>query len=266
MHGFPHAIDDFLRGAGAFAPDTPLAGRLRWLLIMLVACGFLYGAVMGTYSGLEPGRLHQLLYSGVKVPLLLLATFLLCLPSFFVLNMVAGLSEDFGQAVRALIGAQSCVTVILASLAPLTIVWYLSSGDYRQAILFNAGMFGVASIGAQVVVRRYYRPLIRRSPRHRLMLRCWLLLYVFVGVQMGWVLRPFIGHPQLPVAFFRAEAWGNAYVVIGRMAMAAGADLGFGPLFIPCFLGGVLPASVVLATFYVHHIVRKQLRPDHKRP
>jgi hypothetical protein len=42
----------------------------------------------------------------------------------------------------------------------------------------------------------------------------WLVIYVFVGVQMGWVLRPFVGHPDLPVQFFREEAWGNAYVEV----------------------------------------------------
>jgi len=265
MYGFLHAIDDFLRGRGVFAPDAPLAGRLRWLLILLVACGLFYGAVMGSYSGLAVGRLPQMLYSGVKVPLLLLATFLLCLPSFFVINTIAGLSEDFGQALRALIGAQSCVTVVLASLAPFTMVWYLSNDDYRQAILFNAVMFGIASFAAQRIVRRYYRPLIRRSPRHRLMLRFWFFLYVFVGIQMGWVLRPFIGDPRLPVAFVRAEAWGNAYVVVGRMAMAVADDLGLGPLLVVWLLTGVLPLVVIFVLFYIYHTVRERFRALHSR-
>ena len=75
MRAFFQTADDFLRGKGIFAIDAPLLGRLRWLLAFLLICGLLYGAVMGTYSGLKPGRLHQLLYSGVKVPFLLLATF-----------------------------------------------------------------------------------------------------------------------------------------------------------------------------------------------
>ena len=51
---FLRAIDDFLRGRGVFASDAPLSGRLLWLLILLIACGLFYGAVMGTYSGLPP--------------------------------------------------------------------------------------------------------------------------------------------------------------------------------------------------------------------
>ncbi len=251
------AIDDFLRGRGAFAPEAPLAGRLRWLVVLVVTCGPLYGAIMGTYSGLVPGRFHQLLYSGIKVPLLLLATFLLCLPSFFVINTIAGLREDFGRVLRAVIGAQSCVTVVLASLAPLTVIWYLSSADYKLALLFNALMFGVASVAAQVVVRRYYDPLIRRSPRHRQLLWVWFLLYTFVGIQMAWVLRPFIGDPKLPVAFFRSEAWGNAYVVVAQLLVHAVRRTG-----IPSLLWAWLMASVLLVLifvgFYVYHILRER--------
>ena len=168
---------------------------------------------------MAPGRFQQLLYSGVKVPILLLATFGLCLPSFFVVNMLAGLRDDFGQVMRALIATQSCVTVVLAALAPITALWYVSCADYNLVLLFNMAMFGIASGTAQIVVRRYYRPLIQREPRHRHLLWAWFVLYAFVGIQMAWVLRPFIGNPHAPVAFFRAEAWGNAYVVVGRLIL-----------------------------------------------
>jgi hypothetical protein len=252
------AIDDFLRGRGVFAPEAPLAGRLRWLVILVIVCGPFYGAVMGTYSGLAPGRLHQLFYSGVKVPLLLLATFLLCLPSFFVINTIAGLREDFGQVLRAIIGTQSCVTVVLAGLAPFTALWYLSSADYQLALLFNAFMFGIASLAAQVVVRRYYGPLIRRSPRHRLLLRVWFVLYVFVGIQMGWVLRPFIGDPSLPVAFFRSDAWGNAYIVVARLMVHAAYRTGIAPFLRIWPILGILLLALVFGGFYIYYVSRER--------
>jgi hypothetical protein len=56
-----------------------------------------------------------------------------------------------------------------------------------------------------------------RNRRHRVLLRTWLVVYAFVGIQMGWVLRPFVGAPGMPVQFFREEAWGNAYVIVARM-------------------------------------------------
>ena len=78
-------------------------------------------------------------------------------------------------------------------------------------------MFAVASISAQWLLRRDYRPLIERHPAHRWMLRTWIVIYVFVGIQMGWVLRPFIGNPRAPVQFFREDSWSNAYVVVLEM-------------------------------------------------
>ena len=49
------------------------------------------------------------------------------------------------------------------------------------------------------------------------MLYAWFFFYVFVGIQMGWVLRPFIGTPTDPVTFFRRHAWGNAWVRVVRL-------------------------------------------------
>ncbi len=214
MRDFFRLADEFLRGTGRFAADAPVAGRLRWLALFVVVFGFLYGAVMSSLTGFEAGRYHQMLYVGIKAPILLLVTFLLCLPSFFVINTVAGLRADFGQALRAVIATQACLTLVLASLAPVTAFFYCCAVNYDMAVLFNGVVFAVGSIMAQVVVKRYYGPLIRRAPMHRVMLYVWFFLYIFVGIQMGWVLRPFIGDPKVPVVFFRQEAWGNPYVVI----------------------------------------------------
>ncbi len=211
------AVDDFLRGRGRFAVGAEPYGRTRSLLGFIVLFGFAYGAVMASFSGLAPGRWHQMLYVGVKVPLLLLVTSALCLPSFFVVNTVAGLREDFAEALHAILAGQACVTVALAALAPVTALCYVSTPNYNIAVLFNAAMFTVAATAAQIVMRRYYGPLIRRAPRHRAMLGFWFFLYAFVGIEMGWVLRPFIGDPHAPVAFLRPDAWGNAYVVVARV-------------------------------------------------
>jgi hypothetical protein len=197
--------------------EAPTAKRLRWLFVFVVSFGAFYGAVMATYTGLSPGRFHQLLYVAVKVPLLLLVSFGLCLPSFFVVNTILGLREDFGRALRAVVATQACVAMVLASLAPVTAFYYVSAATYDTALTFNGGIFAVASVTAQIVVRRYYADLIRTDPRHRIMMYFWFFMYIFVAMQMAWVLRPFIGSPDIPVSFFREEQWGNAYVEIARL-------------------------------------------------
>ena len=180
-------------------------------------CGLFYGAVMGCFSGWGNDRWLQVVYSALKVPLLLQVTFLIALPSFFVLNTLLGLRDDFGLALRALLETQAGVAIILASLAPFTLLFYASFSHYEAAVLFNFAMFIVATLSAQTLLRRRYKVLIARHERHRQMLWGWIVLYGFVGVQMGWVLRPFIGAPNAPVRFFREGAWGNVYEVLFGM-------------------------------------------------
>jgi len=218
MRAFFLPIDNLLRGqTTALAPSEPGRLPLRRLLLLIVMFALLYGAVMGSYGGVLGDRWKQVIYSALKVPFLLIATFVLSLPSFFVISTLLGLREDFGQSVRVLMATQAALTIILASFAPFTALWYLSTTDYQAAVLFNAAMFGISSIAAQLLLRRFYGPLIARNRRHRVLVRAWLIVYAFVGIQMGWLLRPFIGDPSSPTHFFREHAWGNAYEVILRM-------------------------------------------------
>ena len=219
MSSFLLRTDDLLRGRlGTDGPAPEGSARLLgFLLTVLVVFGLFYGATMGTFGGVRGERVLQVLYSSVKVPLLLLVTFALSLPSFFVLNTILGVRPDFPQVLRALVGTQAVLTTILASLAPFTAFWYAASADYNAALLFNALMFAVASVAAQWMLRRAYRPLVARNARHRTLLRAWLVIYAFVGIQMAWVLRPFVGNPHSPTTFFREGAWGNAYVEVARI-------------------------------------------------
>jgi hypothetical protein len=173
--------------------------------------------VMGSFGGIGPQRWLQILFSAVKVPLLLCVSFLLELPSFFIFNTLLGLRGDFRRTLGAVMTAQAGLAITLASLSPFVAFWYASCADYSWAILFNGTIFTVAALAGQVVLHRNYRGLILRHPRHRVMLGTWTIIYAFVAIQMAWVLRPFVGQPIEPISFFRHGAWGNAYAVIGEL-------------------------------------------------
>jgi hypothetical protein len=222
MRDFLRLVDEFLRGQARFAVDAPAEERVKWLLLFSLFFGGVYGAVMGSFGVCARGDVRLLAYTAivaVKVPALLLITFALSLPSFFVLNAVFGLREDFAQALRAVSAALACAAIALAGLAPVTLFFYCTSDYYDAAILFNGLMFAVAILASAHVVRRYYGPLIRRSPRHRTMTVLWLAIYVFVAIQMAWTLRPFIGdpNPDVPIVVIRSGEIDNAYLEIVRL-------------------------------------------------
>jgi len=217
-----HADDVLRRHAWITRSRRPLAA-IAHLVAYIVLFGAVYGGVMGTFGALA-GQSQwplQVVYSAIKVPLLLLATFLLGLPSFFVFNTLLGLRHDFAEAVRALLAAQAGLAIVLAAFAPFTVLCYTSSGDYPQAVLFNAMIFAAASFTAQWLLRGYYQPLIAKSNKHRGLLWAWIVVYAFIGIQMGWIMRPFVGTAEAEVQFFREGAWDNAYVKLLRILWAA---------------------------------------------
>lgn len=212
----PLALESLGRGSTDVRPGL--------ILLILCAASALYGAVMGSWEVHLADRWLLMLFGATKMPLLVIGTTLVCLPGFFVLNTVAGLRDDFGIAMRAIMGAQAAFAAALLSLAPVTRFMYTWGLDQSEAILANAGMFTLATILAQGVLFRGYRTLRAKSPTHRYLLWVWLILYAFVGTQMGWMLRPFIGNLESPPTFLREEPFSNAYVVVFRMIAA---KLGF---------------------------------------
>ena len=223
MRALAQTADDVLRRTDWTARDEPSLRSWLRLLACLIGFGIVYGAAMGTYR-LSTGQsqwLLQLIYSAIKVPILLTVSFVINLPSFFVLSTLLGLRKDFALAVRAIVAAQAGLAVVLAALAPLTLLCYASSAEYDHALLFNGAIFATASLAAQFLLRRFYRPLIARNPRHRQLLIGWGCLYVLVAIQLAWLLRPFIGSAGVDVQFLRPEAWDNAYEVLLRLVWRA---------------------------------------------
>lgn len=223
---WPTALDQFLR-TGA-RPDTDgERGELTGFrtLLWIVSGGALYGAVMSTFS-YEPARTLLILYGALKVPMLFGITMLLAVPGFYVLNALRGVADDFPKVFRLLIDYQLLVVVVLMALSPLTVLVNIRNPDeaYAQVQVWNTGAFLLAALLAQWNFARQYRVLIERDSRHRLLLRLWTLLYAFIGVQMGWTLRPFIGAPRAPVVFLRETDIDNAYVEVLRVFLNA---LGF---------------------------------------
>jgi hypothetical protein len=191
--------------------------RARQVIPLIILCGSFYGGVMGSFAGHGSVRWLQILYSAIKVPMLLGISFVLAVPSFFILSSLLGLRDDFRSAIRAVATAQAGSAITLAALSPFMALWYASCAEYAWAILFNGFLFAVSTLIGQILLKRFYRSLTLGNPRHRKMIRTWVIVYAFIAIQMAWVLRPFIGEPGEATTFFRQGAWGNAYVMIGEL-------------------------------------------------
>lgn len=47
-------------------------------------------------------------------------------------------------------------------------------------------------------------------------LQIWILVFGFVGTQMAWSLRPFVGNPATPFQVIRADQEGNFYGAVAH--------------------------------------------------
>lgn len=204
-------VDDLLRARRSYAPEADVVPIGR-IVLLVVGCGFVNGAVMGSFD-LRP---LQMLFSGLKVPLLLLGTSAIVLPNFFVLNTLLGLRADFAKAARAVFAAQAVVAVTLAALAPFVLVLHASTRDYALVLRVDGALFCAATLAGHVGCGKFYRQLVRADRKHWIGRIAWTSMYVFVGIQLAWVSRPFVGSPDLPTTFTRADAWTNAYVQIAH--------------------------------------------------
>jgi hypothetical protein len=184
----------------------------------VVVFGVAYGAVMGAYAGPSGPRRLQIVYSATKVPLLLLLTFVISLPSFFVLNTAApAFAMTSRCTARAVLDAGGPDDHPRVVWRPHGHVVTSRSTRIPPGHPVQRLMFGIASVSAQFLLRRLYRPADRAERETSV-----AAADVAHGLRVrrdpdGLGAAPFIGHPRGPTTFFREGAWGNAYVEVAGM-------------------------------------------------
>lgn len=206
------AVHEFLRSGGRRGIEWARLPEFA-PFVLIALCSSTYGIVMASYNGIAGERAWMVLYGGVKIPLLFVATMLIAIPFFYVLNLLVGVGDDFKIVWRGLVDYQLSISMQLFALAPVTLFMNVVSGDYRVAQIWSTLLFAAVSWNSQRSLNACYAPLIARNSTHLPLRRFWFVLYAFVGIQMGWDLRPFVGHPSMPVQFFRSDI-GNAYMEV----------------------------------------------------
>ena len=219
-------IDAILRDRQRFFDEIRqglgVAAKTRAMLVASVVCLALYGAVMG--SGYSP---LQALSSALKLPILFLATLVICAPTLYFFNVLFGSSQGLGQSVALLLTAITVTGVVLLSLAPILLFFLLSTSQYQFFKLLNVACFVAAgSMGALFLgqgMRLVSGGGQQGAAARGWVVRLWIVVYAFVGSQMAWTLRPFIGAPSIPFELFR-QLGGNFY---GNLFASLGELLGF---------------------------------------
>ena len=217
-----HRFDALLRGT------LPPAERVRllgiWTLWQVLAAA-IFGASLGVFSltarAVPDARF--LAASAGKLPLLLLLTTTVTLPSLYVFGTLRGLRFRAREFLAILMVAHTLFAAVLASLGPIIAFFALTTSSYSFMVLLTVAACALGGgIGVRVFVRTINQPpalpiaeLPEQPPELRepsastwQLLGWWVVLYMFVGAQSGWILRPFIGSPDEPFVLFRGKVGG----------------------------------------------------------
>jgi hypothetical protein len=194
----------------------------RHALTILVGAG-LYGAAMGWWRApLQAG------YVGLKLPLIILLTAIGNGLLNAMLAPLLGLNIPFRQSFLSILTSFAIASLILAGFSPLVafLVWnvppispqfHISAGTYSFIMVTHVCVIAFSGTMAHVHLRRLLMDLGGSRAVANRVVFAWLAGNLFLGSQLSWILRPFIGAPGLPVQFFREHPLeGNFYEALFR--------------------------------------------------
>lgn len=190
--------------------EIRLNSKITSLLISSSLLFAIYGAVIGAFAGPL-----QALSSAAKLPALYLITLVICLPTLYFFNIIFGSKLSLEQHFVILLGAAAIISILLFSFAPVTLFFLATIDNYEFFKLLNVVIFGITGFlginflyhGLQALS---HQDSVGQATRTQI-LQAWLILYAFVGSQLGWTLRPFFGAPGEPFELFR-DMQGNFYL------------------------------------------------------
>jgi len=174
------------------------------LILMSIVFFAIYGIVMGLYN--SP---LQALSSAGKVPILFFLALAICYPALFMFNVLLGSKLTFGQSFALILSAFAIISCVLASFAPISVFFMLIGSSYAFLRLLHVGVFAVAGLAGMktlndglVYACEKYTVYPRQGVR---VFKIWILIFAFVGTQLAWNLRPFLGNKSQPFQLVRKQ-------------------------------------------------------------
>ena len=200
---------EFIRKLSA---DDMQLGFVLKTSIMIIILLFTYGFVIGIYH--TP---LQALSAGIKLSLLYIVSILICFPTFFVIQTILGSRIRFVNLLTIILSGTLLSCWILIAFIPISIFFMLTGGNYyfmqllHIVILAFSGFFGMKLI---VEALKYNCENENIYPKTGVtVFRVSVIIFLFVSIQLGWNLRPFLSKKTESFTIFR-QYDGNFYTAV----------------------------------------------------
>lgn len=199
--------------------DRDLGKHVATLILSTIVFGAIYGAVLGSWHG---PRLAA--YVAIKVPLLMLSTAAITALFNWIVSALLGLRMRMAQTFALTLVPLAIASIVAASLAP--VAWLFTQALpgpspaqhtlHNVLYLVHVALIAGAGIAGTATLRGVLVDVCNGDQRRARAVRfAWVAVYAFVGGEIAWMLRPFVGSVYLPVVFLRDDALdGNVYEFI----------------------------------------------------
>jgi len=180
--------------------------------LLMSAFAFLYGVIMGSYNGVL-----QAVVAGGKVAVMFSAAILICFPAFFIIQYILGSRLGLRQMITIILSGFVLATAIMVSFAPIVIIFLLTGANYYFMQLLHVVIFLLGGIFGMVTVVDALKFSCEKKSIYPhtgvVVFRFWVVILAFVGIQIAWNLRPFMGDRGEPFQLFRHYE-GNFYTAL----------------------------------------------------
>ncbi len=222
--------------------ERGIALHLGHVILANILLAAFAGACLGVFgvANRDEPEFRFMLADAIKVPLLLGLTLAITFPSLYVFNALVGSPLSVAQLGQLMAATLSVLVAVLASFGPIVAFFSITSTSYPFILLLTVAVFIVASGFAMNFLWRAVLNWTIRSVRPQTIppseanhsesvhatnpvgsehpetisnvltdwavikvFAIWIIAFALVGTQMSWVLRPFIGAPEMDFTWLR---------------------------------------------------------------
>jgi hypothetical protein len=193
--------------------DNYSGSIIKGQILLILTAGLVYGLIMGSYNGAL-----QSFSSGIKLVGLIFLNLAICFPSFYIVQLLLGSKMKLRQLAIIILGGFVMLTTILVAFAPIALFFQLSNSPYAFLQLLHFFVFVFAGIWSMRTIVETLKIACEKKniyPKIGITIfRVWIFILAFVGIQLAWNLRPFIGSRDLPFEIFRQGTQTNIYATL----------------------------------------------------
>ena len=179
-------------------------------ILIIALFSFCYGIIMGSYNSWM-----QAVSSGAKLMSLLFLTLIICFPSFYIVQLVLGSKVKIKQLAVMMLSGFLMTTTIMLAFAPIVLLFQLSGDNYNFLKFLHVGVFVFSGFfGMRAVLDALKNSFAEQGVYPQIGLsifRVWVIIFAFVGIQLAWNLRPFVGYKSMAFELLRNDTQGNFY-------------------------------------------------------